>query len=142
MRFGITAEMGSNSQTVLTCMRGCDDADIFIGFFGARYGSSTLVRKHVGGGIVLDGSTDTIKLQHDTKADVFSRSNRIYVRISKEQSGTPYKEYLIKSYNEATQYLLLDASIPADEVPTEGNRYNLMESNGHYLIHARYTIPH
>ena len=53
MRFGITHGMSNHHETVQTCLRGIDHSDIFIGFFGARYGSSTLLRKKLSSGTVV-----------------------------------------------------------------------------------------
>ena len=43
MRWGITDELGRQNKTVGICLEGIDDADIFVGYFGARYGSSNLI---------------------------------------------------------------------------------------------------
>eukprot|EP01042_Synura_sphagnicola_P036480 gene36480-biopygen6991 len=40
LRWGITSEMSNSHQTVLTCLSAIDKSDIFLGYFGARYGSS------------------------------------------------------------------------------------------------------
>ena len=43
MRWGITDELSSSNKTIRTCLQALDDSDIFIGYFGARYGSSNLI---------------------------------------------------------------------------------------------------
>lgn len=43
MRWGITKEMSDAGRTILACMEAIDQANIFLGYFGARYGSSKLV---------------------------------------------------------------------------------------------------
>ena len=43
MRWGITEEMGNQNLTVLACLRALDRSDLFLGYFGARYGSSNHV---------------------------------------------------------------------------------------------------
>ena len=43
MRFGITDTMSKENKTILACLRAIDRSDIFLGYFGARYGSSILV---------------------------------------------------------------------------------------------------
>eukprot|EP01042_Synura_sphagnicola_P036425 gene36425-biopygen5042 len=40
MRWGITDEMSGKHETVRTCLSAIDKSDIFLGYFGARYGSS------------------------------------------------------------------------------------------------------
>eukprot|EP01042_Synura_sphagnicola_P036287 gene36287-biopygen408 len=40
MRWGITDEMSGRHETVRTCLSAIDKSDIFLGYFGARYGSS------------------------------------------------------------------------------------------------------
>ena len=40
MRWGITDEMSVRHETVRTCLSAIDQSDIFLGYFGARYGSS------------------------------------------------------------------------------------------------------
>ena len=40
MRWGITDEMSRKHETVRTCLSAIDKSDIFLGYFGARYGSS------------------------------------------------------------------------------------------------------
>jgi len=40
MRWGITDDMSGNHETVRTCLSAIDKCDIFLGYFGARYGSS------------------------------------------------------------------------------------------------------
>jgi hypothetical protein len=42
MRWGITDELSRSSKTIGTCLQAIDDTTIFIGYFGARYGSSNL----------------------------------------------------------------------------------------------------
>ncbi|XP_064600811.1 TPR repeat-containing protein DDB_G0287407-like [Liolophura sinensis] len=38
MRWGITAEASSNAQVIKICLRELDRSDLFVGFFGQRYG--------------------------------------------------------------------------------------------------------
>ena len=48
MRWGITQATEKADGTLLACLSALDKSDVFIGYFGARYGSSTLVAKNQG----------------------------------------------------------------------------------------------
>jgi len=43
MRWGITDQMGKDNKTILACLNAMDKSDVVLGYFGARYGSSTLL---------------------------------------------------------------------------------------------------
>eukprot|EP01038_Epipyxis_sp_PR26KG_P013624 gene13624-18282_t len=161
MRFGITSEMGNNNQTVITCMRGIDEADIVLGFYGARYGSSTLIRKCLEQGYILNPKEEaisdtaikgTIKIQLPVAAESSFKTshldgpNRVYLQIKgihSASSSDPKSfnlEFLIQSYDELSRTIVLSVDTPQPFVNVKDIAfwacwdYKILEGNGDWLL--------
>lgn len=132
MRFGITREVADNHETVMTCLRGLDEADVFLGFFGARYGTSTLNRKVLATGVVKEAINEiSIRTEETIDPGILPRANRVFLRLSKSSS----LEYLCKSYDPVGRVIQLSGGgFGPGAAPQAGDAYEILESTGDWLL--------
>jgi DNA replication protein DnaC len=156
MRFGITKEVGERNETLVTCLRAAQESDVFLGCFGARYGSSSLQRKEKAAmtGLFIDLQNIDIKgvlqfvdayptdeQQQESEKEkvsrIFNCSNRLFVRIQLETNKMT-DEYLVKNFNYDSNRITIDGVIPTplyESLKGSEITIRVFEASGDWVLH-------